>query len=145
MFVVLTDYRLSRVATERITQLLAYAVGDGSDQGGSYLQSLYSVSAAKLYVWTEDDGEEASGLIGWRVQEGSLEILHIAVDETTRHQGIGRRLIDAVVALERPREVIAETDHDAVKFYQHYGFSIQSLGEKYPGVERFQCRWQSET
>lgn len=100
---------------------------------------MYSVSAANLYVWTEDDGE-AYGLIGWRVQEGSLEILPIAVDETKRHQGIGRRLIDAAVALERPHEVGAETDHEAVKFYQNCGFSIQSLGEKYPGVERFRCR-----
>ena len=74
-----------------------------------------------------------------------MEILHIAVDERKRHQGIGRRLIDAAVALESPREVQAETDHDAVEFYEHYGFSIQSLGEKYPGVERFQCRWQPGT
>ena len=145
MFVVLIDYRLSGVATRRITQLLAYAVGDGSDQKLSHvLQRMYSGAPAKLYVWIEDD-REAVGLIGWRVQGGSLEILHIAVDEGKRHQGIGRRLIDAAVALERPHEVLAETDHDAVEFYQHYGFSIQSLGEKYPGVERFQCRWQAGT
>lgn len=145
MFVVLIDYRLSGVATRRITQLLAYAVGDGSDHKLSHiLHSMYSGAPAKLYVWIEDD-REAVGLIGWRVPGGSLEILHIAVDEGKRHQGIGRRLIDAAVALERPHEVLAETDHDAVEFYQHYGFSIQSLGEKYPGVESFQCRWQSGT
>lgn len=144
-FVVFIDYRLSGVATHRITQLLAYAVGDGSDQKlGHILQSMYSESAAKLYLWIEDDGE-AVGLIGWRVQGGLLQIIHIAVDEGKRHQGIGRRLIDAAIALERPHEVLAETDHDAVEFYQHYGCSIQSLGEKYPGVERFQCRWQSGT
>ena len=125
--------------------MLAYAVGDGSDQKLSHiLQRMYSDPATKLYVWIEDD-REAAGLIGWRVQGGALEILHIAVDEGKRHQGIGRRLIDAAVALEHPHEVVAETDHDAVEFYQHYGFSIQSLGEKYPGVERFQCRWHSAT
>ncbi len=135
----LVDSRLSGVATERIAQLLRYAVGDGSDQTISHiLHRTYADSAAKLYVWTEGEGE-ALGLIGWRIQKGSLEILHIAVDKGKRHQGIGRRLIDAVVALERPREVLAETDHDAVEFYQHCGFSIQPLGEKYPGVERFQC------
>jgi ribosomal protein S18 acetylase RimI-like enzyme len=110
---------------------------DRPDQKLSHiLQCMYSDSAAKLYVWIEDDGA-ASGQIGWRVQGGALEILHIAVDEETRHQGIGRRLIDATVALERPHEALAETDHDAVEVYQHYGFCIQSLGEKYPGVERF--------
>lgn len=134
MFVVLIDYRLSEVAARRITQLLAYAVGDGSDQKLNHIvQSMYSDAAAKLYVWIEDD-REAVGLIGWRVTGDSLEILHVAVDEGKRHQGIGRRMMDAAVALERPYEVLAETDHDAVEFYQHYGFS---------GVERFQCRWQS--
>lgn len=32
--------------------------------------------------------------------------------------------------------ITAETDHDAIAFYRRYGFEIQSLGEKYPGVER---------
>jgi len=33
----------------------------------------------------------------------------------------------------------AETDAEAVKFYKKMGFQIQSLGEKYPGIERFHC------
>lgn len=141
----LIEYRSSRVATRRIKQLLAYAVGDGSDQTLSHiLQSMYADPGTKLYVWIADD-RDAVGLIGWRVQGGSLEILQIAVDEENRHQGIGRRLIDGAVALERPHEVVAETDQDAVEFYQRCGFSIESLGEKYPGVERFQCCWQLGT
>ena len=31
---------------------------------------------------------------------------------------------------------------DAVEFYRKLGFSIESLGEKYPGVERFRCTLQ---
>lgn len=30
-----------------------------------------------------------------------------------------------------------ETDKEAVVFYRNYGSKITSLGEKYPGVERF--------
>ncbi|MGG4554653.1 hypothetical protein ABEX11_20625 [Paenibacillus humicus] len=37
------------------------------------------------------------------------------------------------------RRVEAETDKDAVDFYRRLGFNITSLGQKYPGVERFQC------
>lgn len=138
----LIDYRSSGVASTKITQLLAYAVGDGSEHNARHiLETLYSDGGAKLCVWMAD-GEEAAGLIGWRVQGNSLEILHIAVDEGMRHRDIGGRLIAAVVAWERPHSVLAETDQDAVGFYRHYGFTIQSLGEKYPGVERFQCRWR---
>ena len=33
----------------------------------------------------------------------------------------------------------AETDADAVGFYEQVGFTVTSLGESYPGVERFRC------
>lgn len=36
--------------------------------------------------------------------------------------------------------LVAETDADAVGFYRHSGFEVMSLGEKYPGTERFSCR-----
>lgn len=135
----LIDYRSSGVTTTRIKHLLAFAVGEASDEKLSHiLQNMYSNSAAGLYVWLEDG--EASGVIGVRVQGDSLEILHIAVDKRVRNRGVGRRLIDAVVALEHPRELVAETDQDAVAFYRKCGFSIRSLGETYPGVERFLCR-----
>ena len=31
------------------------------------------------------------------------------------------------------------TDDEAVEFYKKIGFQVKSLGEKYPGVERFCC------
>lgn len=36
----------------------------------------------------------------------------------------------------------AETDADAVDFYRRCGFAVESLGERYPGVERFRCTWE---
>jgi hypothetical protein len=30
-----------------------------------------------------------------------------------------------------------------VHFYERCGFQAQSLGELYPGVERFACSWQA--
>lgn len=38
--------------------------------------------------------------------------------------------------------IFAETDNDAVGFYRSYGFEVTSLGEKYPGVERFLCKYK---
>ncbi len=35
--------------------------------------------------------------------------------------------------------LVAETDRDTLNFYQKNGFVVISLGEKYPGVERFKC------
>jgi hypothetical protein len=36
------------------------------------------------------------------------------------------------------KNVEAETDREADGFYRACGFTVHSLGEKYPGVERFQ-------
>lgn len=41
------------------------------------------------------------------------------------------------------RKIQAETDQEAVGFYRKAGFVITSLGEKYPGVERFSCFFES--
>ena len=40
--------------------------------------------------------------------------------------------------------IVAETDHEAVDFYRRYVFFITSLGEKYPGVERFLCQYTKQ-
>jgi hypothetical protein len=38
--------------------------------------------------------------------------------------------------------LFAETDMDTVQFYKKYGSKIFSLGEKFPGVERFRCEYK---
>src|SRR5699024_3453598 len=77
----------------------------------------------------------SGGLTGeWRIEA-------IAVDSGWRHHGIGRRLIREATAHARAGAVVAETDSDGVGFYARCGFATISLGEKYPGVQRFWCHW----
>lgn len=135
----LMDYRNASVPLTQVKHLLVYAVGMASDEKiRRILEQVYSGPNTTLYV-SIDDKDTALGIIGCRRGGDSTEILHIAVDERKRRQGIGREMINKFVALEKPTELVAETDNDAVGFYRRYGFSIRSLGEKYPGVERFHC------
>lgn len=67
------------------------------------------------------------------------EIKHIAVNPNNRKQQIGSNMICFIVQKFQIDSIVAETDKDAVDFYASIGFTITSLGEKYPGVERFQC------
>ena len=39
----------------------------------------------------------------------------------------------------------AETDKEAVEFYKKIGFQVKSLGEKYPGIERFHLCFKNKT
>ena len=126
--------------TEQVKQLLSYAVGAATDEKlNNILETVYKQGDSKLYIFIDSDGS-ALGIIGVKGEEGSAEMLHIAVAENKRNCGIGRSMIDELLMLENLTELTAETDRDAVEFYRRCGFEIQSLGEKYPGVERFHCR-----
>ncbi|WP_188831418.1 GNAT family N-acetyltransferase [Paenibacillus aceti] len=83
---------------------------------------------------------ELAGLIGIiPYSEDAVELKHIAMKAPYRGRGIGKKLIAEYMRDYQPSTIIAETDQDAVGFYRKVGFEIHSLGEKYPGVERFQC------
>jgi ribosomal protein S18 acetylase RimI-like enzyme len=70
-----------------------------------------------------------------------LIILEIAVLSSMQKQGIGRSLINYIIKLFNPETIIAETDDEAVEFYRKIGFEISSLGEKYPNIIRYDCRY----
>lgn len=85
-------------------------------------------------------GDKLVGLVGLALPSpASAVIRNIVVSRDHRRQGIGLRMIRAVCAKYCLGNISAETDHDAVAFYRKCGFTIQSLGEKYPGTERFCC------
>jgi len=95
-------------------------------------------SARELYGYTFEN--EVIGCIGIELLDlKHCEIKHIAVFPNHRGKGIGSKMISFIKVKHPVTFVIAETDKDAVSFYENYGFKITSLGEKYQGVERFQC------
>lgn len=85
---------------------------------------------------------EMVGCIGLEFSNShSCEIKHIAVSPMVRGSNIGSRMIKFVCHKHSLISIKAETDIEAVKFYEKNGFNITSLGEKYPGVERFFCEY----
>jgi ribosomal protein S18 acetylase RimI-like enzyme len=75
---------------------------------------------------------------------GHAVVRHIAVDEACRQRGIGRAMIEHAREAHGPRSLTAETDQDAVGFYERCGFSSQAVGtphppDRYPSAERFVC------
>ncbi len=92
-------------------------------------------------IFGAESNGELVGFIGLRLQppDGAV-IRHIAVRHDHRGQGIGRQMILHVCTAFGLSVIFAETDHDAVGFYRKIGFTVESLGEKYPGIERFACK-----
>lgn len=72
-----------------------------------------------------------------------FEILNIAVAVNHQKSGIGSSLINHCIDALHPKEIIAETDDDAVGFYRCFGFKIIPLGDKYgAGIMRYQCSYK---
>jgi len=99
----------------------------------------YRNDKSRILLGKIENGELV-GLIGIVYQtENEIELKHIAIKFSKRKQGLGKKLIKEFMQENPIRRIEAETDMDAVDFYRKVGFQIISLGEKYPGVERFKC------
>ena len=72
-------------------------------------------------------------------------ITQIVVAPSARHQGIARAMIDDAMRALSISVLEAETDDDALGLYRSCGFQVRSLGEKYPGVERYLCVRRAES
>ena len=74
-------------------------------------------------------------------EQKKIEIIGIAVDVSARGKGIGSYMINQVINNYGLLFVYAETDNDAVGFYQKNGFDIMEFSETYDGatVVRYKC------
>lgn len=87
-----------------------------------------------------ESGAVPIGCIGlFLAGAGEAVIGHIAVAPAYRLRGIGRSLVDDALRRFELSALTAKTDATAVGFHRSCGFEIRSLGELYPGVERFRC------
>ena len=75
------------------------------------------------------------------VEQRKIEIKGIAVGISARGKGIGSYMINQMVNDYSLISVYAETDDDAVAFYQKNGFSITEFSKTYDGktVVRYKC------
>ncbi len=48
----------------------------------------------QLFLWKE--GEDIIGVIGLKMKDGTAELQHVSVNPSHRHQGIGKKMVDAL-------------------------------------------------
>ncbi|MEZ5553407.1 MAG: GNAT family N-acetyltransferase [Pseudomonadales bacterium] len=68
-------------------------------------------------------------------------VRYMGVEDRLRNQGVGRQLLEVAIRSTSKHTIQAETGDDAKDFYGKCGFSVLSLGEKYPGVIRYVCTY----
>lgn len=118
-----------------IKKLLSTSVYAAEEEKLNRILKTYSSAEQGLFLYFFD--QKLIGLIGFDL---GGKILHIAVDQAFRFKGIAREMINRIST--KFSILKAETDNEGVGFYKACGFKIESLGELYPGKERFKCTKQ---
>jgi ribosomal protein S18 acetylase RimI-like enzyme len=136
-----------RIKEEAIQTLLSYSIFPDPERINQEIIRYQTDPNLELYGHIdEDEGDsEILGLVGFILHsDHSLELKHIAVDPECRGIGYGRGLILELIEVKQPTLIRAETDEETVDFYRNVGFAVVSLGERFPGLERFQCTYDVE-
>ncbi|QYA43361.1 GNAT family N-acetyltransferase [Macrococcoides bohemicum] len=123
---------------QELTDLIQLAVR--SKSVNELLADAITCNDAKCYVYVDENN--FIGIITINVQDDKCVITSLAVDETYQGRGIGKKLINHIK--DKYNYIVAETDDEAITFYRKQGFVIESLGEIYPGVNRYLCTTKIE-
>lgn len=133
----------SRIKESDIQELLSYSVFPDPERL-QFVISRYE-NDANLWLFGYESEGIMVGIIGFEVSDNQeMTITHLAVEPESRGVGFGRGIILEIIEDMHPVRIVAETDEETVQFYRNIGFVIRSLGEKYPGVERFLCTYEVE-
>ena len=124
-----------------LRDLLALTLANPTSERLEEVCTLYQTDPSYRLLGYQRNGV-IIGCIGLELSSpGDAIIRAIAVVPSARGKGIGSHLLQQSIATFSLTRLVAETDRDAVEFYRKCGFTISSLGEMYPGVERFLCAW----
>ncbi|RFT66343.1 N-acetyltransferase [Bacillus clarus] len=130
--------RVEHLEIDSIIKVLQHAIGP-SEASLIKAISLYQNDHAVLYKY------RSKACIGIElIDTNKARICHIAVAAKYRNQGIALQMIKEIIRMYELTYIEAETDDEAVEFYKKCRFKIESLGEKYPGIERFHCHFGNE-
>ncbi|HEX4213696.1 MAG TPA: GNAT family N-acetyltransferase [Candidatus Dormibacteraeota bacterium] len=136
----LIDLSMRLPEDEAVRELLLPAIGAPTDANVDAILARYGGDPSWALLGYEWGGVPV-GCIGLSIgPRGEAVIRHIAVLPARRREGIGASLVRDALRAFGITVLTAETDGSAVGFYRRCGFVTRSLGELYPGVERFSCR-----
>jgi ribosomal protein S18 acetylase RimI-like enzyme len=135
---VISDVAIADLHTATTEEVLSQCIYRGGDpERRAAAMAFYDIAGNRLIgAWL---GGELVGVVGLCPQGSAVEIRHLAVDARHRQCGIGRQLLIYCQSIYPGKTLIAETDREAKEFYRKCGFTCRSMGEKYPGTERFEC------
>ncbi len=134
---VIKNIKETVAVSENILEILKYSHFNPTKEKLSKLMQKYHEDK-DVFPFASFDGDKISGLIVvQKIKNETYETIDIAVDENYRGQGIASKLIDYVIEKLNIKILFAETDDDAVGFYEKYGFKTENIKNK--EYTRYKC------
>ena len=139
MKAIIERYSKDRHNTVEVKTLLSLAVGRPTLDKMAYLiDQFYASTGRTMFVYSRNG--RITGVIGVEYTRSSCGfITHLAVHPALRKKGIGEKLIKHVAKIMELDEIEAETDQDAVGFYDACGFTTREINSPYSGLRRYRC------
>ena len=94
----------------------------------------------KTSVYAYSKSGEYKGIIVFKIEDNTAEILDIAVKSEYKGKGIGSMLIDYIFSKFAVSKITAETDDDAIGFYKKYGFTVTDTKVNHD-TKRYVCEY----
>ena len=137
MNVTIENLKENIISNEDVLKILKYSHFNPTKEKLSKLTENYHKNE-DVFPFASFNGDNISGIIVVQmINNGNYEIIDIAVDENYRGQGIASKLIDHIIEKLDIKTLFAETDDDAVGFYEKYGFKIKIIKNK--EYTRYKC------
>ena len=141
-FISFADVKESLFDSEIMT-LLAPSVYNPTPERLRFRAEKYAADK-NAYVYACKEAGAYAGIVVFRMDNNTAEILDIAVKNEYQKKGFGSRLIDFLLSRFKAEKVTAETDDEAVGFYKKYGFNVKSVGAV-GGTKRYYCKLSAVT
>ncbi|MFC2015265.1 GNAT family N-acetyltransferase [Chloroflexota bacterium] len=139
MNMLIEEFTQDRHNLQEINDLLSMAMGNPTSVNlRRLMDEFYTSDGHAIFVATNDN--KVVCVIGMDYTDKPLGVItQITVLPENRKQGVGNYLINHVTAVLELTNIEAETDQDAVDFYNACGFKTKEIVSRYQGVRRFRC------
>lgn len=128
-------YKQITNCSKEAISLLSLAVGSPTNEKLAKIIKEYA--APNSFLRGAYDNNKLVGLVGFHIDQDILILKHIAISPSCQGRGIGKWLVKETIKEFQPQKILAETDLEAVNFYNNLGFEITPFKGLY-GI-RYKC------
>jgi len=124
------------ITNKKINELIRLAMFNPTDgRVKTAADGIYGKQQGSFFVYEKD--EIVAILGGKRVDNAYVQIMHLAVEESFRKQGIARELIEYLKQAERVDEIIIESDGSDLEVLKKLGFKFTEEEDNMTGLVKF--------